>query len=26
MLIGRNEIGAQHMINVFADELRIALG
>jgi len=26
MLIGRNEIGVQHMIKVFADELGIALG
>jgi hypothetical protein len=26
MLIGRNEIGVQHMIKVFADELGIAMG
>jgi choline monooxygenase len=26
MLIGRNEIGVQRMIKVFADELGIALG
>ena len=26
MIIGRNEIGVQHMIRVFADELGIALG
>lgn len=26
MLIGRNEIGVQHMIRVFADELGVALG